>query len=377
MALPCSRLERFPCYWLMTTQFHQRKCVCGKLYSFNTEDEAIVFALSDFTVGLSLNGAHYCKDGEVWHATSHQSNSRYKLLMLEKELQRAMATIRESVIDYMEFWYAKKNQSKFTSAEVIEGVRRKHPTTAKSTISAAISGLKGGDNPLIMDLGIVERAPGTAGARTKYIGLVKHIDAETAPKIEPVKEEKVKPVAKSEVTKPEVKLPSQVAANPFDKVNSQLGELLRKVDGLSNGYAQVVEYQNMQRSALETLVANHPASEEIYDLLKIVQDEQRAVLTAIKDSEVSLDIADIKEIRKVVNEENSVLLKAVESTVINQNDKQYARILTRLDGNLEDIKDFVDKIQIPENVNSSDDYKSGIQAGIRIAIEMGLQLPGM
>lgn len=363
------------------------RCECGKLKFMNVS-LARKFNNEQRIYLCPISQTYHLTNKESWKKGYNPSAGKFRPDKLLKELQMSQK-IAVAAVEYMQELYEKNGEYKVSSGMVWTVLVKQFPTLGKQTLYNALNTLK--RNKIVVNLD--EPVPNQKGAF--YFALASVLDKVTEPKPEeakpPVAKEEVKPV--STAPKSAVKLPTQVAANPFDKVSSQLGELLTKVDGLTKGYTQVVEYQNIQRQAMESIAGYEaPKNTEIIDLLKVVQDEQRSVLTAVKYPEVSLDNDELKQIRNTINDEIAVLLTALTSTLTAPNGKyiesmraliagenahQTTNIREHLVSNLHGVVSAIEAlVQVPETVSNSDDYKEGIKEGIRIAIEMGLQIPG-
>lgn len=281
--------------------------------------------------------------------------------------------IAAASVEYMQNLYDKTGEYKVSSGMIWEELVKKFPTLNKQTLYNALNTLKRNKTVVNLD----EPVPNQKGAF--YFALASVLDKVTEPKLEvkpqtiaPVAKEEVKPV--STVAKTTPKLPSQVATNPLDKISSQLGEMLSKIDGLSKGYTEVVESQNLQRMAMEAI-----AKHEVPDNTSILE-KLNEVLGIVKDSEVSLDIDDITQIRNAVTEiltsPESQYIETIRALVSRENKRQTGTIFEHTASKMDGLISAMERIgfKVPENVNSSDDYKMGIREGIRLAIEMGLKL---
>lgn len=278
-----------------------------------------------------------------------------------------MATMQERVIQYMRDKYNESGQYKFSGTEVIDFAISKSPTSSRATISALISTLKSKD--IIVDL--KEQVPGGRKNQT-YFALAEHLEEVTKPQSKPeeapkseapvAKKEEVKPVTKDSPTS--TKLPSQVAVNPFDKVNSQLGELLSKVNGLAKGYAELVE----RKPSSDVLIMLQAISDKI-DNSEVSATSIMGKLDRIAELASKPIIADDK-LADAINARLQDLTK--EDSLIYRIREEVADQLTDTEQNI------LNGIKLPENFGTLSDeekYQKGIKDGIRLAAEMGIILP--
>ncbi|MGS2592218.1 hypothetical protein [Streptomyces hebeiensis] len=212
-----------------------------------------------------------------------------QLSVLQEELNSAMAIsnkVKTTIIDELKKLYKDKGIYKVTS-EILLSHFKKYPGLASEQyLRQQISVLK--TEGILQDLG--EVITGSNGRKLKYFALTEILEEVTSPKKE-IEVSKTVPNQASPIT---------VASNPFDKVNSQLGELLSKVNGLSNGYAELV--QNKQNL-----------------------DDVEHMVSALR--------SDLFTATTAIQEHISSMIK---------------------------------------NVNGSEDYKRGIQDGLKMAIEMNI-----
>jgi hypothetical protein len=124
---------------------------------------------------------------------------------------------------------------------------------------------------------------------------------------------------------------------PFDDVKKRLENMEAQLTGLANGYASTVE----QLKGLATRNEVMGRTPDVNGLKNHMVDMHDSLLKAIDKVIPVVPETDIK--LTLVNVHDSIL-KAI------------------------------DKIPVAEGVSDGDDYKRGVQDGIRLAIEMGLKL---
>lgn len=325
-------------------------CICGKVLCYKTKEEAERRLRSLRSGGYKgkrmPTSVHRCeKAPDTWHVTSRMQAT--KLSLLEEELH--VATLRQKIISFMEETYNRDNsQYKFSTAQVADALTRKSPMIARTSVNAEISKLRKEDILVTLD----EKVPNTPGG-AKYFVLAKHLEEVTKPK--------TNAVIKEEVKVPEIKpIPSQpvsTPANPFEKVNNQLAEILTKVNGLAQGYSEITKSQRYQVSALERLsLAEAPKSTEILAALQVVHN-------AIKSASSSSDY-DIDALNRNLADTAKPFMQRLKIMYSNMIVDQTV-----------DIKGLIDNLKTPSSVTNSDDYKLGLKDGIKMAVEMGLILP--
>ncbi|MFE1915006.1 hypothetical protein [Streptomyces anandii] len=327
-------------------------CVCGKLNSFS-DKKSVWEWLKEIGCELRMQPVACAKKIGIWHATSKGNSGYMKLKRLEEELH-SMATIRERIIKYMEDEFKDTNGKhyKFAAVDISSELARKNPTIARGTVAAQLSGLR--KDGTITQLEKIPHAPG--GAR--YFALTKHLDEITKPEEnepETVKEKEIKVGEEKKVT-------PAVHANPFDKVNSQLGDILTKVNGLANGYGQVVEFQQAQRKAIESINSyTNGAAELISSALKGEFDSIRKRLDEIKSIASSHVTVDGDKLADVINARLQDMRRE-DSFVYRVRDE---------------VMDGIEKIEMPDDYSSLTDeekYKQGLKDGIKLATELGLKI---
>jgi glycerol-3-phosphate cytidylyltransferase-like family protein len=280
-------------------------------------------------------------------------------------------TLREIVIKYMGDQYKKTKQVEFSTTEIRKWVEKNHPAYSKDATAGAVLELK--KQGIITELDKLAEKTGGPGPRAKLFTLTKILEAETEP-VKP-KQEEIKPVSKqpetpvAEKSKP-VPIPTQVAANPFDKVNSQLGELLSKVNGLANGYAVIAEAMSKGIP-----VADETKRDEILNLLAAVSktvhtlhtDKLNEILEATtKPVVVGESVAEFVNARlQDPTKDDSFIYRVREE----MDDRVYKteQIMTGL----------IKTMPTPANLSTMSDeekYKQGLKDGIKLAAELGIQL---
>lgn len=260
-----------------------------------------------------------------------------------------MATIKQMVVEFLEGAYKQDpTRYKFSALEILEGVQKKYPYVKKSSLAPALTSLRTNGT-----LTVLEKIPG-GNSGAKYVALTTILDEVTRPKNDN-NEGGEKNVANQENnTKGAAmaKKPSEiaVAANPFDKVNSRLDELIAKVNGLAQGYADLAKR--------ELPTTNNG---EVIDLLNKIQ-------TAVAEP-VVVD----SKIADTINERLTSYVR---------DDSLIYRVREEMDDRIRaherELKKAIKGIQIPpEFATLSDDekYQKGIRDGIKLAVEMGLVLP--
>ena len=293
-----------------------------------------------------------------------------------------MATMQEHIVAYMTECYEKDKKYKFEATEVVKAVTKRMPTVQRNSISAQLSTMRAKGIIVSLD----EKVPG-GRKNQSYFALAKILDKVTEPS--PVAEKEETVVAKSTDIEPKpisAKLPSQVPANPFDKVFSQLGELLSKVDGLSKGYTEISERQRKHTEAL--------ASSEV----RLENDDFNAIAVKIVQELISEDSVYIRKINNLLAHQSLDLQKLIEKPVVvgeQVADAVNARLSDftkdnsfiyhvrnevddRVGKSVEGIYHKLDDLKTPENYSSLSDeekYRQGMRDGIKLAVEMGLILP--
>lgn len=290
---------------------------CGKKFIFKTPQEAEKFLLTPRAIDLGLVRTYRC--GNIFHVTSRRrtGGSPSKFYNLELELHREMATIKEWLIDYMSTAYKERNVVEFAPAELRQKFTKSRPSSNPDSIHTAIYQLK--KDGIVVDL----KKNVIPGKKGNFITLAMILEKETEPM-----SKKPTPTVPAQPTKEEPKKPSPatLSANPFDKVNAQLQELLTKVNGLAQGYSELA-----QRTSVHSVEISGTAA-----LAEAVNNR----LTDLVD-------------------ENSLIYRIREevSTITDAESKW-----------------IVENISVPEGVSNQDDYRAGLKEGIRLATELSLTI---
>ena len=329
---------------------HDGTCACGKL-KFRS------VSLANKYNGANKQRIYFCNISSTYHATNRGDNwdsskpqppvARFNIRRLQKELND-MATMQEIILNYMRGKYKRTEEYKCSSKELTEHVLKERPGTKPAYVHQELSKMK---NAKVLT-GLDEKVPDQRGA--KYFCLTEHLDEVTKPKSNEVKQPEVTKVGETvgtvEVKKTEVAKPTVVAHNPFDKVNSQLGEILSKVNGIATGYAQMVERISSSDSA------------EIINLLVEIKDLASSHVTVDGDK-----LADVINSRLQDYQREDSFIYGIRGEVVNETGKS-----------VEGIYHALDKLKAPEkfdNLTDDEKYRQGIKDGIKLAVEMGLILP--
>jgi hypothetical protein len=275
-----------------------------------------------------------------------------------------MATIKNLIVEYITDKYRTTKVYKCSTIEIREALT-KNPQYlgTRSTVSPTISALK--RDGILTELDEKVSREGKGGTPSYYFTLTSILEEVTNPSNQ--KEEKN--VANDKVPAQPKQPPITVATNPFDKVNSQLGELLSKVNGLATGYSQSVELLQAIRSALT--------------------QEESHTLNAITDLKNTLDpnpfIEGVRELTKSGNFPSLVDADAINDrlqdlsrdnsfihAVRMEMDDRIHKTEERLTNEVTKIIHTLNALPVPSSVANTDDYRAGIKEGIKLAVEMGL-----
>jgi hypothetical protein len=238
----------------------------------------------------------------------------------------AKKTLSQVIIEYMEESYEKDLLYKFSSKMVFEYCQTIFPKIGKTHVYGELTRLK--KLGKITNLG--EQVPDQRNAT--YFALSSVIDKITTPD-KKSDGNKVMSVESPKTT------PATVASNPFDKVNSTLGEILAKVNGLVNAYTEVTQdLRGLRKSTVSSSI------------------------------ETTLDIANLAE---VINDRLSDLTK--ENSFIYRLRDDTGEFIDELK---KDLPEEIIKL-LPQLDYGSEDYKRGIRDGIKLAVEMKLNLPNV
>lgn len=341
----------------------ESKCPsCGKKFLFDSKEEAEAFLLTERAKRLGLVRSYKCNGGtSFYHVTkttffSVKGNPRTQqsFALLELELRREMATLKQWVIEYMATAYKEKGVVEFTSSEIKDAYAKAFPKKPIDSIYGTIGFLK--KDGIIVDLN--KRVPGTS--KGSFFTLTKIIEKETNPvskRPTPVNVP-AQPTVKEE---PKKASPVTVAANPFDKVNTTLAELLAKVNGLIQGYSELVQ--------------KTPNVDVTVDFSEI-----KEMLSKHESASYQRHVALFENLGKKQPSVHSVEIGG--AAVIAEEVNRRLRDTTQEDTLLNDIyhimsintSDIISKVAIPEGVSNQDDYRAGLKEGIRLATEMNLAI---
>jgi hypothetical protein len=272
---------------------------------------------------------------------------------------RAEVNASEAVVAYLKKLYKRDGTYKVTSRRVADYFEKNHPEFKRTTVRQTITALKTKGEIIDLD----EKVEGVPGA--KYFALSSVMDEVT------------KPAAKEEAKSVEKKIhvpkqsPLTVAANPFDKVNSQLGEILTKLNGLVNGYANIVDNYTAQQ-ALDS--GRHNKVTELLEVLvKTVHTTQSDKL-----SDISIALTEIKELASShVTVDGDKLADVINARL--QNIRFEDSFIYALREEFAPIADMITAHCVSSEpssppVENSSDFKEGIKVGIALAVEMGLRV---
>ena len=261
----------------------------------------------------------------------------------------AAKTIVQIILDFMETLYEEKGEYKVSSKMVIDHMDKQRPGTNRQQVQQELSKLR--SKKIIVGLG--EKVPDQPGAM--YFALASVLDKVTTPEVNGNNNvAELKSTVPAQTDKP--KVTPATAHNPFDKVNSQLSEILVKLNGLAQGYSDIVERVNGTVS-LDPITERLETIKTIVTKHITVDGDQLADVINKRLANLQLDDSFIYRVR----EEVVGLVKVTEPQYSSES------LHTRLD----EIESLWRKFATSEN----DDYKRGIKDGIRIAVDMGLFIP--
>lgn len=277
-----------------------------------------------------------------------------------------MATIKEWLIDYMGNAYKQNNVVEFSPSELRTKFAKANPTKNDSSVHTAIYQLK--HDGIVVDL--KKSIPGKKG---NFITLAKILEKETEPMSKKPTPVNV-PAQPTPMVKEEPKKPTPAPINPFDKVTTTLAEILAKVNGLVQGYSELVQKTpnvdvTVDFSEVTQMLSKHEsashhryqASTERLDILKKVIDSHFQNLQS-SPSVHSVEIGGAKVIAEEVNRRLRDVTQ--EDTLLND-------IYHMMSINTSDI---ISKVAIPKEVTNQDDYRAGLKEGIRLATELSLTI---
>lgn len=303
-------------------------CECGKL-KFDSANHAHKHNSKQRVYFCDISSTYHLTNKVKWD--SHKpppATAMFSIRRLQRELNQ-MATIQQILLRYMEQKYNRTGEYKCSSKELIEHMDKERPGTNRQQVHQELSKLK--NSKVITSLD--EPVPDQKGA--KYFCLTKHLDEVTKPV---VKNEKTKvgdsTMATGELKKTEAAKPTVVAANPFDKVNSTLGDILVKVNGLSTGYSKVIE----QLVELRSIASSHVT----------VDGDKLADVINSRLGDLQQDDSFIYRVREEMHDMH--------------------KSLTHLFNNVTAPANF-------DTLTDDEKYRQGIRDGIKLAVEMGLILP--
>lgn len=363
------------------------QCVCGKKFSFNSEKEAYAY-LSSSQAPHELTYSYKCTSAtNTWHVTSKKPNTSEKAIAaLESELHREMAVVSDAIVSYMRTKYQQGRQTKFTAKEIKTELAKTHPYLSNMVIQNAITRLKLSDVLVTLD----GKVPGTANG--SYYTLSEILDKETEPKKKETTDSMAKtvtiPIHKPKQTESKPNIPKPPVANPFDKVFTDLGEIKAKLNGLAQGYSEIVNKPLIQGQMMDTSSIT-AALEEIKTALatapvaksntppfnyKQFVDELTRRLT-LSDSNLVGAIANEVNSRLADLRQSDSFIYSVRAVAIDGSDRLLEHMAIRFDEQhtaQNKLTDLVNSIKAPEQITNPDDYKQGIREGIRMAVELGI-----
>jgi hypothetical protein len=332
-------------------------CTCGKgLYTI-AEADALVKHSNTLRRFYRCELAPFNR-AECYHVTKSRKQgnkgavgSRFfqfhpERILRELNSDMATRTLRMAIIEIMEESYKKFGNYKHTTKSLTAILVKERATWTKGNVASELSTMK--KLGLIVQL---DKVPNARGA--SYIGLVSILEHVTKPtqsaKVEsakPVEPNKPKPIIPMQATKEaavvttakHAPLPTDVP-NPFDKVNTKLDQIAAAVQGLAQGYSEMVK-PNLS-------VDNERLKAELNELRLALARATPPVDTA----------AIINGLQKYLGEVNSSLIDEFRLAFSGANQaifKQVNDLMLSVDG--------------------SEDYKRGLKDGITLAIEMGLEV---
>jgi hypothetical protein len=220
------------------------------------------------------------------------------------------STLANIIISYMDSEYTAKGVQKFSTIMILEHVQTIKKSWTKAHVMSEISHLK--RDGVVVNL---EKIPDGRGA--VFFTLASILEQETAPTKSvtiPAQTTKSSSLDGNNVmTEAKQVATPATAPNPFNKVNTQLEQIISQLNGLAQGYSELAQRPNTP-----------------VDVDGII-----AGLTNLNES--------------------SSLVYAVREELWNNNEEL--------------IKDFAKLIS---TVDGSEDYKRGVKDGIKLASELGL-----
>jgi len=327
------------------SKLHHDYCICGKQLVFKNEQQAHAFIKSRKGIELGLIRYYRCREANKVHVTSKLAKSETQVLpRVARELHQEMATVKQFVVDYMTTAYRKNNSVEFTTSEIKKKYLKQFPTGNEGSVATAVFALK--KDGVIVDLN--KPVPGAANSRASFFTLAK------------IMEEETKPVSKTVniPVQPQIKPTPATVANPFDKVNSQMSELLNLVKGLAQGYSELAK-RSPEKSDI---------GQAILDVSRVIIDEQRnnkdLILEKLNkptpveiDAEIIAEAVNLK-LSDVANEDSMIYRIREEVSEITDRESKW----------------IVENIAVPTDVTNQNDYRAGIKEGIRLSVEMGLMV---
>lgn len=151
-------------------------------------------------------------------------------------------SLKQYIFDYMEAEYEDSGKWQFTSGELADYCHKTRPV-ARTTVSAALAVLR--------SQGWVEKVGKVSEPKSKefYYSPVSVLEKVTSP-------ENGKSDDMTTSTNSTVPTPAVVSTTPFDKVNSTLGEIKSKVEGLANGYVELARTVEAVRQGQRSNISN-------------------------------------------------------------------------------------------------------------------------
>lgn len=343
-------------------------CMCGKAL-FNEDEAKLVVKSKSY-----LRRYYLCKlapEQYQYHVSKNKAaninhgpkKSLYfrparVLRELKEDMSAANNQLRQAIIDYMKREYERDGTIKHTSESITKATLKKRSTWHKQSVMSELSRMK--TDGLVINL---EKGPGNS----VYVGSVKLVEKATEPKSTPtvsIPSPAVSTENGNSAVTVKTKTPAEIAANPFDKVNSQLDTILSMLSGLAQGYSEIVKSNAVPSTATVDAVTM------VGELNAFINDktDPNSLVMRIQDMVQGMrkDIAaDIGHLDRAIT---SKLGPSVDTDAIT---RALAIKLDRANLNLSDA--FRDNInRLIASVDGSDDYKNGIKDGIKMAVELGL-----
>lgn len=179
-----------------------------------------------------------CPTSNVYHITSSEEKPKLSAIGVRFDSERILAELKESVselssreivntsIKYMEEVYSKNGNYKFTTSDVVDHLKKTHPSANKARVGQAISDAKRRTGEIV---NLDETVPGVRG-RIKYFTTKTILEKLTDPNNKEMEATAVALIQNS---------PNVAMANRFDKIDTVLGEIKAQLKGLAQGYSEI------------------------------------------------------------------------------------------------------------------------------------------